>query len=391
MQRTNILATALVLAASATLALVSPVQADTERGEFRPSDFGQPPPTPRGRLEITVAQVGRDLSFSFTQPAGYNAVHIRWGGPRHTEAEEEYLVGGTASQDTVWTYTIHHVYPLTRYVFKVQAVIKHDELFAKDTVGRWLTRYAITDEFRPPPEATPWPTETAPPPAPPPAPPAPPARTAPKIPLAVSAGRQSSTDTVISWFGDSNSDWYVVERRTSVAALYEGPGSTPWVAASDKLNTTRFVAHYPLLTGGLKNFYRVVAYNSQGGAASVPVAEHVSQTSVSAPGVLEGLSPSDLTQFNPGPDVCKDGYVWREAFRGDRVCVSPETRIQAAQDNRLAYSRRSTSNDRPLPDTCVDGFVWREASITDHVCVTPQTRAQTAADNANAASRRVSP
>jgi hypothetical protein len=383
MQRTNIFATALGLAASATLAIASPVQAQIPSGEFQESDVARPP-TPRVRAEITVGQGGRDLSFSFIQPAGYNAVHIRWSGPTHAEAQEEYRIGDF-SQDVVRTYTIHHVYPRNLYGFKVQAVIKHEGLLETDTVGPWLTRYAQAESAHPKPK------ETAPPPAPPPAPPAPPARTAPKMPSAVSAGRQNSTDTVISWFGDSNSDWYVVERRVSVAPLYEGPGSTPWAAASDKLNTTRFVAHYPVLTGGLKNFYRVVAYNSQGGAASVPVAEHVSQTSVSAPGVLEGLSPSDLTQFNPGPDVCKEGYVWREAFRGDHVCVSPETRVQAAQDNRLAYSRRSTSNDRPLPDTCVDGFVWREASITDHVCVTPQTRAQTAADNANAASRRVTP
>jgi hypothetical protein len=146
-----------------------------------------------------------------------------------------------------------------------------------------------------------------------------------------------------------------------------------------------------VLTDGLKNFYRVVAYNSQGGAASVPVAEHVSQTSVSASGVLDAAAPGPLPMGYLPSDVCKEGYVWREAFGGDRVCVSPETRAHAAQDNRLAFSRRSKSNDRPLPDTCVDGFVWREASITDHVCVTPETRAQTAADNANAASRRVVP
>jgi hypothetical protein len=356
------------------------------------------------RREITVGQGGHDLSFSFIQPAGYNTVHIRWSGPSHVETQEEFRVGDL-SEDVVRTYTIHHVYPRNLYGFKVQAVAKHEGLFQTDDVLPWETRYAQAEIPRPHPS----PTGTAPPPAPPPAPPAPVGQTAPKIPSGVNAGRQSSTDTIVSWFGDSNTDWYVVERRVSIAAAYEGPGSTPWAAASDKLNTTRFVAHYPLLTGGLKNFYRVVAHNTLGKAASAAVAEHVSQSSVSAPGVLDGavpsplpigilpsrerstVSPSDLTQFNPGADVCKDGYVWREAFRGDRVCVSPETRIQAAQDNRLAYSRRSKSNERPLPDTCVDGFVWREASITDHVCVTPQTRAQTAADNANAASRRVTP
>jgi hypothetical protein len=289
MQRTNIFGAALGLAASATLAIASPVQAQIASGEFQQSDVARPP-TPRGRAEITVGQGGRDLSFSFIQPGGYNAVHIRWSGPSHPEAQEEYRFG-EVSQDVVRTYTIHRVYPGNLYGFKVQAVNKHDGLFATDTVGPWLTRY-VQAEF---PQAHPKQKETAPPSAPPPAPPPlPPARTAPKIPSAVSAGRQNSTDIVISWFGDSNSDWYVVERRISVAPLYEGPGSTPWAAASSKLNTTRFVAHYPVLAGGLKNFYRVVAYNSQGGAASVPVAEHVSQTSVSAPGVLDNATPGPL-------------------------------------------------------------------------------------------------
>jgi hypothetical protein len=41
-----------------------------------------------------------------------------------------------------------------------------------------------------------------------------------------------------------------------------------------------------------------------------------------------------------GPDTCLQGYVWREAVPGDHVCVTPETRAQAAQDNSLAASRR---------------------------------------------------
>jgi hypothetical protein len=41
-----------------------------------------------------------------------------------------------------------------------------------------------------------------------------------------------------------------------------------------------------------------------------------------------------------GTDTCKQGYVWREAFPGDHVCVPPQTRAQAAEDNSLAVSRR---------------------------------------------------
>jgi len=41
-----------------------------------------------------------------------------------------------------------------------------------------------------------------------------------------------------------------------------------------------------------------------------------------------------------GPDTCLEGYVWREAVAGDHVCVTPETRDQTAEDNRLADGRR---------------------------------------------------
>ncbi len=89
-----------------------------------------------------------------------------------------------------------------------------------------------------------------------------------------------------------------------------------------------------------------------------------------------------------GSDICKQGYVWREAFAGDHVCVTPQTRAQAGQDNGLAASRRAPGGGAFGADTCLQGFVWREASPSDHVCVPPATRAQAAADNAQAASRR---
>ena len=86
---------------------------------------------------------------------------------------------------------------------------------------------------------------------------------------------------------------------------------------------------------------------------------------------------------------CIDGYVWREAFAGDRVCVTPATRALTASDNQQASRRvEGDSSKRPYgPDTCRQGYVWREASPTDHVCVLPQTRARAADDNKQAASR----
>ena len=88
-------------------------------------------------------------------------------------------------------------------------------------------------------------------------------------------------------------------------------------------------------------------------------------------------------------DTCRPGFVWREAFPGDHVCVTPETRAQAAHDNSQADARREPGGGPFGPDTCREGFVWREAHPGDHVCVTPETRAQTAEDNRLAATRRV--
>ena len=75
---------------------------------------------------------------------------------------------------------------------------------------------------------------------------------------------------------------------------------------------------------------------------------------------------------------CKPGLVWREAYAGDQVCVTTQTRAQAAADNQAA-AQRQTANGQ-----CIQGYVWRQARPQDHVCVTPQTRAQIAKDNAAA-------
>jgi hypothetical protein len=89
-------------------------------------------------------------------------------------------------------------------------------------------------------------------------------------------------------------------------------------------------------------------------------------------------------------DKCISGYVWREAFPGDHVCVTPATRNQADYDNRHASERI----DENAPggalyggNTCLPGYVWREARPSDLVCVTPETRTQTKYDNSQAADR----
>jgi hypothetical protein len=84
---------------------------------------------------------------------------------------------------------------------------------------------------------------------------------------------------------------------------------------------------------------------------------------------------------------CRPGYVWREAFAGDYVCVAPDVRAQAQIDNNV--TDRTQPDGAYGPQTCKSGYVWREASPKDTVCVTPEIRAATAADNRLAGSRQV--
>lgn len=96
----------------------------------------------------------------------------------------------------------------------------------------------------------------------------------------------------------------------------------------------------------------------------------------------------------PGPAVrlpCQQGYVWREAYAGDYVCVPPGSRSRAAADNAQTVSRRVPGGGASGPDTCMQGFVWREAVPSDHVCVEPAVRSETAQENKIAAERTIHP
>ena len=88
--------------------------------------------------------------------------------------------------------------------------------------------------------------------------------------------------------------------------------------------------------------------------------------------------------------VCKDGFVWREAFVGDYTCVPPGRRDQARRDNSDAQRRIAPGGGAYGPNTCRQGYVWREARNGDLVCVTPETRALTAEENRLSAQRTVS-
>jgi hypothetical protein len=83
-----------------------------------------------------------------------------------------------------------------------------------------------------------------------------------------------------------------------------------------------------------------------------------------------------------GPDTCRQGFVWRESFPGDHVCVRPWVRSETRMDNAAAPDR-IYGNGR-----CVNGYVWRESFPGDHVCVPPETRERAAHDNYRADYRR---
>jgi u-PAR/Ly-6 domain len=111
------------------------------------------------------------------------------------------------------------------------------------------------------------------------------------------------------------------------------------------------------------------------------------------------LQSSDCTAWGVvylNGDLCKPGFVWREADprvatlppwpgHRDHVCVTPATRQAAADDNAQAQNRLAHPG---ADDICKVGFVWREAFPNDHTCVTPQVRQQARDDNAQALSRR---
>jgi hypothetical protein len=84
---------------------------------------------------------------------------------------------------------------------------------------------------------------------------------------------------------------------------------------------------------------------------------------------------------------CLQGYVWRQAYGGDYVCVSPVTRSQAAADNAAALKRVQPGGGAYGQYTCLQGYVWRQVVPDDYICVTPAVRAQAGADNAQAGNR----
>lgn len=143
-------------------------------------------------------------------------------------------------------------------------------------------------------------------------------------------------------------------------------------------------------------------------------------------------SPVVLTVSNLpyGPATCKMGFVWREAFPGDSVCVTGESRAQAAQDNAQQAARselvpatakdfeqiqREVPQSRAVPkgdflalrpfaaerlvinsaqpammliSRCKGDYTERRARAQDRVCVTVATQLATDAENQQAENRK---
>jgi DNA-binding winged helix-turn-helix (wHTH) protein len=82
-----------------------------------------------------------------------------------------------------------------------------------------------------------------------------------------------------------------------------------------------------------------------------------------------------LSRWVFNDNQCPNGLVPRQAFHGDRVCVTKAVHEQTIADNIAAPSRT-------LPNgLCMRGYVWRRANPDDHVCVTRAAREQAQSDN----------
>jgi hypothetical protein len=83
-----------------------------------------------------------------------------------------------------------------------------------------------------------------------------------------------------------------------------------------------------------------------------------------------------------GPNTCREGFVWRAAFPGDAVCVTPARQAAVQAENQQAAANRAGGGAFG-PNTCKSGFVWRAAGPSDNVCVTVQSRGLVQQENAN--------
>jgi hypothetical protein len=100
------------------------------------------------------------------------------------------------------------------------------------------------------------------------------------------------------------------------------------------------------------------------------------------------------------PCRCSQGYVWREAFQGDYVCVTPDERSRVARQNATAHSNYSFDYTIPvsfrlrgvtrpvLYGLCTTNLQYRQADMGDYVCVSSNQAKRVKDDNAMLGSSR---
>ncbi|NOT18517.1 MAG: hypothetical protein HOP20_10715 [Sulfuriferula sp.] len=94
---------------------------------------------------------------------------------------------------------------------------------------------------------------------------------------------------------------------------------------------------------------------------------------------IDRLLPPHRTALE---QICKSGYVKRNAYGGDQVCVTPAIQAQTQQENQAA--RMLTKAD----GTCTSPiFVWRLAAEIDKTCASQSAHLQAIDDNNHAAER----
>jgi hypothetical protein len=161
------------------------------------------------------------------------------------------------------------------------------------------------------------------------------------------------------------------------------------------VDAPKFVADAPIIFVPLpppepikvtgKEIGRDVVIEAYGG--SVTAGSAVDPNQIPPDPISPGTVTPILIPSTVAPDICKSGYVWREARPDDHICVTPESRSVVAEENAAASSRVNPEGAYG-PNTCVSGFVWREAFNGDAVCVTPERRQAVLEENVAGPSRR---
>ena len=86
----------------------------------------------------------------------------------------------------------------------------------------------------------------------------------------------------------------------------------------------------------------------------------------------------------PAAPACAAGHESRLARAADRICVTSLSRAKVAYENRIAATRIQPGGGAYGPNTCRNGFVWREAFDGDLVCVEPYRRDEVRLENRGA-------